>query len=159
VQMTQEQIVRELRSGLPIHRHSGDPEPRLSPFSVCAVHSLMSAAANLIETLSADRESEMRENADLLEEFKQIHSQIPRWISVEERLPENIAPVYEHDMNNAVLLYTPVDGYVHIGWYVRRDYRGRDVWHTLSAMRSHQTLTKKVTHWMPLPEPPKEECA
>lgn len=81
----------------------------------------------------------------------------PRWISVEERLPENIAPKYEHDMSNAVLLYTPVDGYVHIGWYVRKDYRGREVWHTLSAMRSHQTLTKKVTHWMPLPNLPKKE--
>lgn len=89
--------------------------------------------------------------ADLLE------SCVPRWISVEERLPENIAPGYEHDMSNAVLLYTPVDGYVHIGWYVRKKYNGRVVWHTLSAMRSYQTLTKKVTHWMPLPEPPKED--
>ena len=81
----------------------------------------------------------------------------PRWISVEERLPEGIVDSRECDMGNAVLLYTPVDGYVHIGWFMRKDYRGRDLWHTLSAMRSHQTLTKKVTHWMPLPEPPKED--
>lgn len=82
---------------------------------------------------------------------------VPKWISVKDRLPESASPAYENDMRNAVLVYTPVDGYVHIGWYVRKDYRGRDVWHTLSAMRSHQTLTKKVSHWMPLPEPPKED--
>ena len=93
----------------------------------------------------------------LEEERSEFEARVPRWISVEERLPESKTPAYENDMSNAVLLYTPVDGYVHIGWYVRKDYRGRDVWHTLSAMRSHQMLTKKVTHWMPLPERPKEE--
>ena len=77
------------------------------------------------------------------------------WISVKERLPE--ARSYPHpEIEKAVLIYTPVDGYVHIGWYAGKDYRGRDKWNTLSAMRSYQVCTKKVTHWMPLPESPKE---
>lgn len=30
----------------------------------------------------------------------------------------------------------------------------RDKWAIITAMRSTKILTKKVTHWMPLPEPP-----
>ena len=81
---------------------------------------------------------------------------VQKWISVTERLPEECPHPYD-DMTKAVLIYTPVDGYTHIGWYAGKDYRGRDVWKTLSAMRSWQTCTKKVTHWMPLPQPPKGE--
>ena len=73
--MTQQDIVRELRSGLPIHRHSGDPEPRLSPLSVSCVHTIMSTAANLIETLAADRDGTMRENADLLKEVMELQAE------------------------------------------------------------------------------------
>ena len=32
-----------------------------------------------------------------------------------------------------------------------------DEWKTLSAMRSYQTCTKKVSHWCCLPQPPKRE--
>ena len=81
---------------------------------------------------------------------------VQEWISVTERLPEECPHPYD-DMTKAVLIYTPVDGYTHIGWYAGKDYRGRDVWKTLSAMRSWQTCTKKVTHWQYLPQPPKGE--
>ena len=78
------------------------------------------------------------------------------WISVKDRLPEECPHPYD-DMTKAILIYTPVDGYSHIGWYAGKDYRGRDVWKTLSAMRSYQTCTKKVSHWQYLPQPPKGE--
>ena len=78
------------------------------------------------------------------------------WISIKDKLPEECPHPYE-DMTKAVLIYTPVDGYSHIGWYAGKDYRGRDVWKTLSAMRSYQTCTKKVSHWCRLPQPPKGE--
>lgn len=78
------------------------------------------------------------------------------WISVNDKLP-NVAVPHERCMYNAVLLYTPVDGYVHIGWYGGKDYRGQNKWYSLSAMRSYQTVTKKVSHWMRLPQRPEEE--
>ena len=81
---------------------------------------------------------------------------VQEWISIKDKLPEECPHPYD-DMTKAVLIYTPVDGYTHIGWYAGKDYRGRDVWKTLSAMRSYQTCTKKVSHWCCLPQPPKGE--
>ena len=81
---------------------------------------------------------------------------VQEWISVKDRLPDECPHPYD-DMTKAVLIYTPVDGYTHIGWYAGKDYRGRDVWNTLSAMRSYQTCTKKVSHWCWLLQPPKGE--
>lgn len=64
---------------------------------------------------------------------------MPRWISVEERLPE---PDY---MGNAVgVLACLPDGEVCIGFCDNDEYGVR--WDCQS--------TKKPSHWMPLPEPP-----
>ena len=139
VNMTQEQIVRELRSGLPIHTHPGDPEPRLSPLSVSCVHAIMSTAANLIETLAADRESAMQEASDFLKEINEAQSKIPRWISVEERLPGKgtvVLVMWHGEM--AFARYTPH----RLGWY---------------NLDTRYDSSNAVSHWMPLPDPPKEE--
>ena len=71
------------------------------------------------------------------------------WISVKDRLP---------DIRKKCLLYTPCDGFMCVGFYGGKDeWQNRDKWKIITAMRSVQTLTKKVTHWRPLPEPPMEE--
>ena len=68
------------------------------------------------------------------------------WVSVDERLPE------EKEM---CLLYTPRDGIMCVGFYDGDDnWEHKHRWKLVTAMRSSQTLTKKVTHWMPLPAPP-----
>ena len=74
--------------------------------------------------------------------------QVMRWIPVEERLPEE---------GKRCLLYTPCDGILCVGYYAGKDeWQHRHKWRLVTAMRSTQTLTKKVTHWMPLPAVPKE---
>lgn len=62
----------------------------------------------------------------------------PKWISVKDRLPRVLAQT---------LLYTN-DGRMHVGQY--NDLVG-------SFMFANAHLAGRVTHWMPLPEPPKEE--
>lgn len=72
-----------------------------------------------------------------------------RWIPVEERLPEE---------GKRCLLYTPCDRILCVGYYAGKDeWQHRHKWRLVTAMRSTQTLTKKVTHWMPLPKAPKED--
>ena len=69
------------------------------------------------------------------------------WISVEERLPQN---------NQLVLAYTPCDGYMFVGYYLegRTSRYAWSEWYIVTAMRSTRKMKKKVTHWMPLPQPP-----
>lgn len=72
-----------------------------------------------------------------------------RWIPVEERLPEE---------GKRCLLYTPCDRILCVGYYAGKDeWQHRHKWRLVTAMRSTQTLTKKVTHWLPLPKAPKED--
>lgn len=65
---------------------------------------------------------------------------MPRWISVEERLPEDYEDVVIIMRNGAS------------SWY-RVAYREYGGW----SFGGGRRVTDEVTHWMPLPEPPKEE--
>ena len=71
--------------------------------------------------------------ADAIEE---LQSQLPRWIPVSERLPE--------EKENVLCLCR--------GNLVRILYFGGEVWVGFGAY-----IKSFVTHWMPIPEPPKEE--
>ena len=84
-----------------------------------------SDALALIERLESERDAAM--------------AKVPRWISVEERLPE-----HEHE----VLVYTDrYGGRTEFAYYVRH----LEAWYQNCCL-----LIPNVTHWMPLPEPPKE---
>lgn len=73
---------------------------------------------------------------------------VQEWISVDERLPEN---------DVMVIGYTPCDGFMFVGYYHEEKKYDWKVWRIITAMRSTKVITKKVTHWMPLPQPPKGE--
>lgn len=93
---------------------------------------------------------------DAIAYIQQLEEQQPRWISVKERLPEP---------NQDVLLIAH-------GWKGQLLYIGRlhheeakTSWLTgITSMESEWRIngwsylkTPLVTHWIPLPEPPKEE--
>lgn len=71
---------------------------------------------------------------DALALIRQLEAQVPRWIPVEERLPKKWMQVlaYTSDGYRETMVY---DGH----WWWQRD------------------VVVNVTHWMPLPEMPKEE--
>ena len=75
--------------------------------------------------------------------IKQLEAAQPKWISVEERLPEEFHPVLVYMPNEAPL---PT---VHEG-YRRRNGRWWAAWYAREL--------EGVTHWMPLPEPPEEDA-
>lgn len=73
--------------------------------------------------------------ADAIEELLQKTQQLHSWIPVKERLPEK---------NGSYLVY------------VYGEVTEMDCWHG-KWHRLRDDYTKAVTHWMPLPKPPKEE--
>lgn len=82
--------------------------------------------------------------ADLLE------SNVPRWISVEERLPDgevlaaNFAPG-TYGYKEYLIGYVSVVKCTEPDWEKGKCYATNDF-----------EILNNVTHWMPLPEPPKE---
>ena len=88
----------------------------------------------------------MRQAADAIEELgvvvrtqKSVLDKFPRWIPVSERLPENGEYVLCFCRANIVCV-------------LRRDKDGD--WY---ENPTHVYMSGFVTHWMPLPEPPKKE--
>ena len=71
----------------------------------------------------------------ILSHIKELESQIPRWIPVEERLPENWA---------GVIVYGEEIGVLNNGWTV--DGKWFD----------QTTILDDITHWQPLPKEPEE---
>lgn len=77
---------------------------------------------------------------DAAEALQQLEAKVPRWISVEERLPEGIC-IAVNDMGSMIIGY--------IGEDKRSD--------TGYSCEDERFYMPSVTHWMPLPEPPVEE--
>ena len=78
------------------------------------------------------------------ESIYSIDNQLPRWISVEERLPE----IPEGELMSPYVVALVGGELPHISWTVKSN-TGKQIW----ALPQRD----EVTHWMPLPEPPKEE--
>jgi len=104
---------------------------------------------------------------NLLEDNENLRTKVERlenrWISVDQRLP---------DTQKMVLCYMPVayNGQIHYGWLNQDlDFRGnpsKKTWrehshnayaHAMEDPLFTGTDASKVTHWMPLPEPPAKE--
>lgn len=73
--------------------------------------------------------------------IEELEKQLPRWISVEERLPE-----WREDV--AIIIRDGDSNYLRIGWV-----RKTGEW----MQAGLGNIEGKVTHWMPLPDAPKEE--
>ena len=85
--------------------------------------------------------------ADALAYIQYLEAQIPKWISVEERLPEK--------QGDYVVLYsfgeTNVQRFAGVMHFIRYDERPH--------FENDGLYGLHVTHWMSLPEPPKEAGA
>lgn len=98
---------------------------------------LVREAADTIEELEAVCK---KQEVDLVEMTGELASK-PKWIPVTERLPK---------YGERVLVFGGFTMYV--AYYDKNRYGGES-WHKLNS-KSHYC---NPTHWMPLPEPPKEE--
>lgn len=73
------------------------------------------------------------------------------WISVKDRKPPAIPGERFREENDPVLLLAGKQRAVYIGWYIGADYRGIDCYISRTSLNAYQHITRKITHWMPLP--------
>ena len=82
--------------------------------------------------------------AALQQEIETLRGQLPRWIPVEERLPEDRS-------NVLVVAYWHERWGVYMGWCAPE----RDEWSVHVGIGDRDDVA--VTHWMPLPKTPEVE--
>ena len=137
--MGYDELVKELRSGcgLPVLQ---DKMNRAAD-AIEGLQQTVRHQANILHHFGG--ETEIRQRFELCHELfadvKRMEKELPRWISVKERLPK---------MGKTVFLIT--DGRdVGTGWY-----EGCHWWTSFADIDEDN-----VTHWQTLPTPPKEEEA
>ena len=82
--------------------------------------------------------------------IKELEAQIPKWISVEDRLPEKHGGLY------ACLLVWPTAPDMPFPYLLNWHAYGNNGYVEGPHFSDEGMDGLKVTHWMPLPEPPKE---
>lgn len=85
--------------------------------------------------------------ADALEYIRQLEAQLPKWINVEEGLPE------ESDIVLVIANGKPRENITLHNAFLMASYWGEEGW-IADGFEGWDAL--QVTHWMPLPEAPKE---
>ena len=119
---------------------------RLKNFSMLDVPTQEIYGGARIATTSAELLERLQglaqEAADAIEELSGKVEQLPRWISVTERLPVE---------EEKVLVY--IDERMHIVTFspTNQQFNNYDC-----LQYDEHNVFNGVTHWMPLPEPPKE---
>jgi hypothetical protein len=75
------------------------------------------------------------------------------WISVKDILPENKEMVLVSIPDSLLVMVN------HVVEFSLNEYSGNHIWQTINSSHPAYTLYANVdgvTHWMPLPEPPKD---
>lgn len=97
-------------------------------------------------SLSNGVDCEVKKHSDSLTYIQQLESQVPKWINIRDCLPGLREKV----------LFTPMcnEGAIYIG---ELNYVGEYGAAYFAVRNGKRKICYSATHWMPLPEPPKED--
>lgn len=87
--------------------------------------------------------------ADLYWEAKRMEAAAPKWISVEDELPEVVFEYPSYKRTEYVVAISK-DGVLHVGRFYIYKYDG-----SFEFISGYERFD--ATHWLPMPEPPEEE--
>ena len=107
-----------------------------------------------IQQLEADNAQLNRCIENMTDKLNATNDALPRWISVEERLPETCAET--RSFYHSVAVLASENGRIMMGYFTTSKDDGS---FDFAGVDSHKKFYDfaKPSHWMPLPEPPKEE--
>ena len=115
---------------------------RYENLTVLQMIDLMDEAADAIEKLDAKYQMALN---DIVQQSKESEgNKFRKWIPVTERLPEY--------MENVLVTDGVFSGMGWRDWYDCYDTKPREYW----IAPSTNVNESNITHWMPLPEPPKD---
>lgn len=97
-----------------------------------------------------DRDAIYKDALSLLKEQEVPDTNVGKWVSVKDRLPESVA-------NRVIVWVKDAEIYGHIGFGHYEKYKGQEIWFNLINNEAFEIRGQTVTHWMQLPEMPKEE--
>lgn len=116
------------------------------PCTTCPAHPKLESNLKVVESnqqvTEALRPNGSSDSGPSLATKNQVTSD---WISVEDRLPEQTDPA-------TFVLFVTTQGMQHVGTYFKGGATSQ-----FDGFYSH-AVRYEVTHWMPLPEPPKKEA-
>ncbi|MBP3699654.1 MAG: DUF551 domain-containing protein [Oscillospiraceae bacterium] len=95
----------------------------------------------------------VRDISNLREYIQTAKPPRSEWISAEERLPENDCGKHWKD-RKYYLVFTKPSGLMNVAVF---GYKEHDWWIDRNSCVLDKKNYKEVTHWMPLPEPPRGE--
>ena len=103
---------------------------------------------NRLCAMAADAIEELQGRAKVLEKIADKWCDaVPKWIPVTERLPE--------EKTYVLILADTIAGKMEKVSFLYKDSESRNCWAALDAYGKN-LFDWQPTHWMPLPEPPKE---
>lgn len=110
----------------------------------CCTDTLMKQAADAIVELSVLCASQSKDCSEAIAKYIELWKRQPNWIPVTERLPET----HGHYLGHIV-----TGEFGQVSWEQIVFFDG----HIFLWEHNSEEWHEEVTHWMPLPEPPKEE--
>ena len=113
----------------------------------------MDVREKLVELIESARYWGSNTSEEIADNLLDSGVTVQEWISVKDRLPENDYGKHWRERKHYLVRYAP-SGLMCVAHYGYKEY---DWWIDHHDTVLSATNFKEVTHWMPLPQPPKGE--